>query len=101
MTEKQVQKLIKFKKVKGMESEYNSHMFVRAAGFLFIRFMSPPEQLYDRLSPYLLDVSEKLYQTEDLNEPSTVSDLIKTLLGDKSYGSLVMPRVPVLIDRKI
>ena len=26
---------------------------------------------------------------------------IEVLLGDKSYGPLVLPRVPVLIDRKI
>ena len=101
LTEKQVQKLIKFKKPKDFESEYNSFMFVKAVGFLFIRFLSPPEQLYERLSPFLLEVSEKLYQIEDLNQPSNISDFIKTLLGDKSFGSLVLPRVPVLIDRKI
>ena len=84
---------------KGDESEFNPHMYVRVTGILFIRYMSPPEQLYERLSQFLLDNTEKLYLTQDLSSPSTLGEFVKMLLEEKSYGTVILPRIPVLIDR--
>ena len=47
-TEKQVTKLIKFK----------ANPYIKCLGFLFIRYCSPPDQLWLRLSPYIFDEHE-------------------------------------------
>ncbi|CDW74928.1 UNKNOWN [Stylonychia lemnae] len=54
LNEKQVGNLIKYK-----HSQY-----VRACGALYIRFLSPHDQLWDRLSPYMLDEQEFCYSID-------------------------------------
>ena len=76
--------------------------FVRAAGLLFIRFLSPPEQLWPRLHLFLLETepeSEFAYASDQ--RKATMGDFTRQLLEDKQFLGTVLPRIPVLANRDI
>ena len=75
---------------------------MRAAGFLFIRFLSPPEQLWQRLYLFLMEeeVSTEFAYSSD-GRKITVGEYVKGLLADKQYLGTVLPRIPVLSNRDI
>ena len=77
--------------------------YVRAVGFLYVRFLAPPEQLWDRLQVFLFEdtkSSEFLFSSDRLS-PISIGAYVQRLLEDKSYFNTVLPRVPVLIQREI
>jgi len=60
LTEKQVQYLLKYG-LKGADahgpySVEDPAPFLRCIGLLYVRFLSPPDQLLQRLCPYLIDL---------------------------------------------
>jgi pre-mRNA-splicing factor 38B len=77
--------------------------YVRAVGFLYIRFLAPPEQLWDRLQVFLFETSEHTAFTFSSDRTSTISigTYVQRLLEEKGYFNTVLPRIPVLIQREI
>jgi len=74
---------------------------VRACGALYVRFLSPFDELWPRLSPWLLDDQEFLHSA-DKNRPAiTFGEYCEMLLAEKNYFNTVLPRVPVLINRDL
>ena len=104
LTEKQVHWLIRPDVLYQGQHQMNSRNdpFVRAAGFLFIRFLSPPEQLWQRLYLFLMEeqVSTQFTYSAD-GRQITVGEFVRQLLADKNYLGTVLPRIPVLSNRDI
>lgn len=77
--------------------------YVRAVGFLFIRFLAPPEQLWDRLHMFLFEDQKATQFTHSSDRSSTITigAYVQRLLSDKAYFNTVLPRVPVLLQREI
>ena len=75
---------------------------MRAAGFLFIRLLSPPEQLWQRLYLFLMEEevsTEFTYSAE--GRKTTVGEFVRGILADTQFLGTLLPRIPVLINRDI
>ena len=106
LTEKQVYTLIRPDMVyqDGKFIPGRNNPFVRAAGMLYIRYLSPPEQLWPRLYLFLLEVDDQTSFAfcSDKNRIVLMGDYVKMLLEDKQYvGQTVLPRIPTLANRDI
>lgn len=59
--------------------KFKESNFVRAAGMLYIRYVSPPDQLFQRLGPFLLDSKKLAHQYGNVN----LGEFVEKLLSDK------------------
>lgn len=64
--------------------EEDTSSYVRVAGFLYIRYLSPPDQLFQRLGNYLLD-AKRFRHSYDRDVDQTIGEFVANLLGEKSY----------------
>ena len=81
--------------------KYRKNPFVRACGALYVRFLSPFEQLWERLSPYLLDDQEFKHTADKSRDSITFGAFCQLILEDKNFFNIILPRVPILINREI
>ena len=60
--------------------------FVRCAGLLYIRYLSPPDQLWARLNLFLMenDENNKFVYTSD-QRITTIGEFVRNLLEDKQF----------------
>jgi len=90
LTENQVKYLINNK-----ESFY-----LRCAGFLYVRYLSDPKDLWNIFSPYLSD--QQLFSpTLDQKEKINIGQYVKNLLNDLDYYGTRLPRLPTQVERDI
>jgi len=76
--------------------------FVRAAGLLYVRYLSPPDQLWQRMSLFLMECdSESEFQFSSDQRRATVGDFVKQLLSENQFLGTVLPRIPTLASRDI
>lgn len=85
------------KQMNGMLGHDNA--FIRATGFLYLRYTCPPAELFRWYQPYLED-DQAFSPATDKQVLSMGRYLIK-LLTDMSYYGTTLPRIPVPIERKI
>merc|ERR1719362_1648054 len=71
---------------------------VRCVGFLFIRFVVPPEQLWEKLEEFLLD-DAKLVLKDGM--VTTIGEFIESLLLKEKYFNTPLPRIPAAVRRKL
>jgi len=74
--------------------------YVRCAGFLFIRFGLPHDQLWPWLGEYVLD-DEELRPAKDSEYYTTVGEFCEGLLSQDKYYSTVLPRLPMSTKRML
>jgi len=74
--------------------------YVRATAALYIRFVGKPEELWGRLSPYLLD-DQIFAPSSDSEYKITFGEYIEKLLTDLNYYGTRLPRLPILIEKDI
>mmetsp|Transcript_157009 Transcript_157009/g.277160 ORF Transcript_157009/g.277160 Transcript_157009/m.277160 type:complete len:632 (+) Transcript_157009:109-2004(+) len=74
--------------------------YVRAVGFLFIRFGMSPEQLWPWLGEYVLD-DEELRPAKDSEWRTTIGEFCEGLLSQEKYYSTVLPRLPMSTKRQL
>lgn len=89
LTEKQMNGLLK----------YTENAFVRAIGFLYLRYVAPPADLWQWFAPYLEDVQE-IQPASDKNLHMTIGAFCIKLLTEMQYFGTTLPRIPVPIERK-
>ena len=78
--------------------------FVRAAGLLFIRYLSPPDQLWPRLYLFLMETDSETEFCHAANQQRriTMGDFVRQLLEEKQFlAQTVLPRIPELTKRDI
>jgi pre-mRNA-splicing factor 38B len=75
--------------------EHKDSPYIRAIGFLYLRFVCEPKELWDWFAPYIADTEEL---TVPLKSPTstTIGDFLKDLLSNNfAYHGTQLPRIPV------
>lgn len=74
--------------------------FIRAIGFLYVRYTQPPEQLWNWLEKYLTDPEE--FQPKSQGGPTmTIGAMCRNLLTKLDWFSTLFPRIPVPVQKDI
>lgn len=73
--------------------------FVRAIGFLYLRYSCPPSELWGWFEPFLED-EEEFTPSPDASIVMTMGQYLRQLLTDMKYFGTTLPRIPVLYERK-
>lgn len=76
--------------------DHTDSPYLRCAGFLYLRYVSPPDKLWDWLSPYFLD-DETFSAGIDKSRTTTIGEYVESLITEDRYFSTVLPRIPVKI----
>ena len=87
------------KQMNGM-LDYKNNVFVRAIGFLYLRYVVPPTDLWKWYEPYLED-EEEIQPSSDKTINMNIGEYCIKLLTEMSYYGTTLPRIPVLTERKI
>lgn len=90
LTRKQVNGLIRHK-----DSPY-----IRALGFMYIRFTQPPQDLFNWFAPFL-DDEEEVDPKAGGGQPMTIGQMCRHMLSKLDWFSTLFPRVPVPIQKQI
>ena len=90
LTRKQVMGLIKHK-----DSPY-----IRAIGFMYIRYTQPPENLWTWLSPFFED-KEEFDPKAGGGQKMTIGTMCRNMLVKLDWFSTLFPRIPVPIQKDI
>ncbi|KAG0299689.1 PRP38 pre-mRNA processing factor 38 domain-containing protein B [Dissophora globulifera] len=76
-------------------------VYLRGIGFLYLRFVCKPDQLWDWLGAYLEDDQEIMLQGGVKPIHSTVGKMCYMLLHDQKFLGQILPRIPVLVMRDL
>lgn len=83
------------KQVKGM-IDHKDCCYIRACGFLYLRYVYPPDRLWKWFEPYLLD-EEEFIVSVDKKQRMSVGEYVQSLLSSDKYFNTVLPRLPAKI----
>ncbi|KAG2176831.1 hypothetical protein INT44_007495 [Umbelopsis vinacea] len=88
------------KQLEGM-IDHTDSPYIRGIGFLYLRYVCAPKQLWDWLGPYI-DDEEEIDMTHGAKPTkSTIGKLCRHLLSDIKFYGTMLPRIPVPIAREI
>ncbi|KAF9102556.1 PRP38 pre-mRNA processing factor 38 domain-containing protein B [Mortierella sp. AM989] len=76
-------------------------VYLRGIGFLYLRFVCKPDQLWDWLGGYLEDDQEIILQAGVKPVYSTIGKMCYMLLHDQKFLGQILPRIPVLVMRDL
>ncbi|KAG0353277.1 hypothetical protein BGZ54_002306 [Gamsiella multidivaricata] len=76
-------------------------VYLRGIGFLYLRFVCKPDQLWDWLGAYLEDDQEIMLQSGVKPVYSTIGKMCYMLLHDQKFLGQILPRIPVLVMRDL
>ncbi|KAG9071430.1 PRP38 pre-mRNA processing factor 38 domain-containing protein B [Linnemannia hyalina] len=80
----------------------NAHsVYLRGLGFLYLRFVCKPDQLWDWMGDYLEDDQEITLQAGPKPVYSTIGKMCYMLLHDQKFQGQMLPRIPVLVMRDL
>lgn len=68
--------------------------YVRACGFLYLRYVHNPANLWQWFEPYLLD-EEEFIVSADKRKRMTIGEYVQSLLAEDKYFNTVLPRLPI------
>lgn len=86
------------KQVNGLLTHGDSP-YIRALGFMYLRFTQPPADLYDWYEPYLLD-EEEIDVKAGGGQTMTIGNMIRQWLTKLDWFSTLFPRIPVPIQKQ-
>ncbi|SOV24812.1 pre-mRNA-splicing factor 38B, putative [Plasmodium sp. DRC-Itaito] len=86
LSEKQLKSLI----------ENKDSCYIRACGFLYLRYVHSPANLWMWFEPYLLEEDE-FSISADKRRKVTIGEYVQSLLSDDKYFNTVLPRLPIKI----
>ncbi|KAF8929315.1 PRP38 pre-mRNA processing factor 38 domain-containing protein B [Haplosporangium bisporale] len=81
--------------------EHPHSVFLRGIGFLYLRYVCKPDQLWDWLGPFLEDDQEITLQAGVKSVHSTIGKMCYMLLNDQKFLGQILPRIPVLVMREL
>ncbi|KAG0207447.1 PRP38 pre-mRNA processing factor 38 domain-containing protein B [Mortierella sp. GBA30] len=76
-------------------------VYLRGIGFLYLRYVCKPDQLWDWFGDYLEDDQDILLQSGVKPVHSTVGKMCYMLLHDQKFLGQILPRIPVLVMRDL
>lgn len=74
---------------------------VRCVGFIYMRFSLRPDRLWDLFEEYILDDMELQIGKGRDEVKMTIGEYVESLLMKDKYFGTPMPRVPVVLKRKL
>ncbi len=74
--------------------------YIRAIGFLYLRYGCDPKEMWEWFAPYV-DDPEEFAPSSDPNAVTTIGQWLRGLLSELQYYGTMLPRIPVPIERKI
>jgi pre-mRNA-splicing factor 38B len=78
--------------------------YIRAIGFLYLRFAGDPETVWKWIEPYLYDQERLQVQanaSKQSQSESTIGDFVRFLFSSREYYGTLLPRLPIRIEREI
>ncbi|XP_055904878.1 pre-mRNA-splicing factor 38B isoform X2 [Eupeodes corollae] len=87
------------KQVNGLLNHSDSP-YIRALGFMYIRYTQPPADLYDWYEDYLLD-EEEIDVKAGGGQTMTIGQMSHQFLTKLDWFSTLFPRIPVPIQKQI
>ncbi|XP_035204442.1 pre-mRNA-splicing factor 38B-like [Stegodyphus dumicola] len=84
LTHKQVVKLI----------HHEDSPYIRALGFLYIRYTQPPDRLWGWFKNFIFD-DEILHVKSGNRMPMSIGKIVQNLLFEKDWLNALLPRIPV------
>ncbi|KAF9191129.1 PRP38 pre-mRNA processing factor 38 domain-containing protein B [Haplosporangium sp. Z 767] len=76
-------------------------VYLRGIGFLYLRYVCKPDQLWDWLGPYLEDDQDIVLQGGVKPVYSTIGKMCYMLLNDQKFLGQILPRIPVMVMRDL
>ncbi|KAF8067307.1 SRL1 [Scenedesmus sp. PABB004] len=74
--------------------------YIRAVGFLYLRYVADPRSLWSWMGPYVDDKEE--LQPSGPNGPTvTIGDFVRDLLLEQYYFETIFPRIPKRVEDEI
>lgn len=74
--------------------------FIRALGFMYVRYTQPPGDLWDWFEPYL-DDEEELDVKAGSGQTMTIGEMLRHFLTKLEWFSTLFPRIPLPIQKDI
>lgn len=74
--------------------DHKESCYVKACGFLYLRYVHNPSNLWKWFEPYLLD-EEEFVVSADKRKKKTIGEYVQSLLAEDKYFSTVLPRLPI------
>ncbi|CAO3618517.1 unnamed protein product [Cunninghamella blakesleeana] len=89
--------------VKQLENmiDHPDSVYIRAIGFMYLRYVCAPAQLWDWLGYYLDDEQELNVSNQPKPHMMTLGQLCRMLLTEQKYFGTMLPRIPVPIARDL
>jgi pre-mRNA-splicing factor 38B len=79
--------------------------YIRAIGFLYLRFVCDPKVVYKWIEPYLYDdepIEARASSAKQQRGASeTMGEFVRRIFTDKNYVGTILPRLPIDIERDI
>ena len=74
--------------------------FIRAVGFLYLRYAGVPEDMWKWIEPYLHD--DEIIQVEQRSGSSIpMGEYVRRLFSERDYYGTPLPRLPVAVERDL
>merc|ERR1711972_1029920 len=74
----------------------------RCAGFLYMRFVMPPSQLWDLMEEYIFDAMEMEHSLDgNKSQKSIIGQYVEALLSKDKYFNTPLPRIPARVRQQI
>ena len=80
--------------------DHGDSPYIRAIGFLYLRYVCPHKKLLEHLEPYLAD-GEKFAPTADPRRETTMGAFVRDLILDQHYFETIFPRIPEVTRRTL
>ena len=78
--------------------------YIRAIGFLFLRYSCPPDQVWQWISPYVQDDDEQeSFVVEHKHGAKAISmgQFVRNLFSTRDYYGTTLPRYPLQVERTL
>jgi hypothetical protein len=78
--------------------------YIRAIGFLYLRYVGQPEQIYKWIQPYLQDYEELTIENPDQRNTKTITlgAFVRNIFQSRDfYGQTTLPRFPIAVERDL
>ncbi|KAI8890692.1 PRP38-domain-containing protein [Backusella circina FSU 941] len=75
--------------------------YIRAIGFLYLRYVCAPAQLWDWFQYYLEDEEEVEVTSGPKPQKMTIGQLCRSLITEQKFQGTMLPRIPVPIARDL
>ncbi|GJQ11399.1 hypothetical protein GpartN1_g3190.t1 [Galdieria partita] len=73
--------------------------YIRALGFMYLRFGVDPRELWSWFEPYLQD--EEPIVLKYNSQPTSIGKFVRDLLSKPKFFDVVLPRIPVTVQREM